>query len=59
METVTDSVRHEPTDECDGSGVSRLTLAGGVVIARYEHRCGECEVHLCSCELTYGHDCEA
>jgi hypothetical protein len=58
MSAAVDSVRHEPTDDCDGLGVSRLTLAGGVVIARHEHRCGKCGAHLCSCELAYGHDCE-
>jgi hypothetical protein len=57
---TTTVLRHKPTDECDGGGVSRLTFAKGGfdVVARHEYRCPECDVNLCACELSYGHDCE-
>ena len=53
METIT--IRHEPTDECDGKPITR-TLPNGLPL--YVFRCQECGVPTCSCETSYGHDCE-
>lgn len=42
--------RHEATDDCDGMPMPRVF---GV------SKCVECGARLCSCEMAYGHDCEA
>jgi hypothetical protein len=47
------TVRHEPTDECDGKPLMNW-LAGWERFAF----CPECGVRMCSCEHNVGHDCE-
>lgn len=50
---MSEVVRHEPLDDCDG----RPTVMSAKGI-RMVARCDECGVHLCWCEYGYGHDCE-
>lgn len=49
--------RHVATDGCDGFQASRL-VRGSAGSRLLPVHCGECDAPLCSCELTYGHDCE-
>lgn len=50
------TIRHEPTDECNGEAARMpATLAPDGVACRYV--CQECAERLCWCELTYGHEC--
>lgn len=50
---TTQTVRHEPTDECNGHPVVECGVP-----RRFGH-CDECGLDMCSCEVAYGHDCEA
>lgn len=58
---MTTTLRHEPTEECDGQPFVAVRIAdrNGNMIPAGGSNCPECGQDLCPCELGYGHDCEA
>lgn len=51
------TVRHEPTEECDGTP-ARMPASISHTGDAFTYRCPECGVALCWCEVGYGHECD-
>lgn len=55
---TTTTLRHEPTDDCDGKPIVFPAGLNTRITRLRTATCPECERPLCGCEYSYGHDCE-